>query len=249
MRELTVVIPTYNERENLPLVVDRVRAAVTAERLTMLIVDDASPDGTGELADRLARDLPDVQVLHRAAKGGLAGAYREAFAVALAAGADLVVELDADLSHDPADIPRLVAAIDAGADVAVGSRYVPGGETPGWSFRRRLLSRAGGSYAGAVLGLAVADPTSGYRCFTRRALRRVGFETVATRGYGFQIEMVHRATRAGLAVTEVPIVFRERAHGVSKMSTRIAVEALIRVPLMRRAGPSRAPGADAQTEW
>ncbi|MEA2249598.1 MAG: dolichol-phosphate mannosyltransferase [Solirubrobacteraceae bacterium] len=238
MRDLTVIVPTYNEYENLPLVLERVRAAVTSERLTMLVVDDASPDGTGELADTLAAHATDVRVLHRSGKGGLAGAYVEGFARAMAAGADLVVQLDADLSHDPADIPRLIAAIDAGADVALGSRYVPGGETPGWSIGRRLLSRVGGIYAAAVLGMPIADPTGGYRCFTRRALHHIRFEAVATHGYGFQIEMAYRATRAGLTIVEVPIVFRERAHGVSKMSAGIAMEALLRVPLMRVSRPA-----------
>jgi dolichol-phosphate mannosyltransferase len=232
-----VVIPTYEERENLEEVVARTRAALAHCEPpvggTVLVVDDASPDGTGELADALAREHADVRVLHRTRKGGLGGAYLAGFAEALAGGADLVIEMDADLSHDPADLPRLIAAARDGADLVLGSRYVPGGGVEGWSLHRRLLSRAGGRYAAAVLGLPVADLTGGFKCFRASALRALDRDEVQSRGYAFQVELTFRAVRAGLEVAEVPIVFREREHGRSKMSPAIAFEALWKVPGLR----------------
>ncbi len=237
MTSAWVILPTFNEWENLPTVVARTRAALATcdppVAGTVLVVDDASPDGTGDLADELAREHPDVRVLHRERKGGLGGAYLAGFALALAAGADLVIEMDADLSHDPADIPRLIDAARHGADVVLGSRYRPGGRVEGWPLHRRLLSRAGGLYAAAVLGLPMSDLTGGFKCFRAGALRAIDDELVHSRGYAFQIELTFHAARAGLEIAEVPIVFRERERGRSKMSAAIALEAMWRVPRMR----------------
>ena len=234
MTKLWIIVPTYNEAENLPIVVDGILGAVArcepAVDATLLIVDDGSPDGTGQLADELAHRHEELAVLHRPRKAGLAGAYREGFRRALDAGADLVVQMDADRSHDPADIPRLVSAARQGLDVALGSRYVPGGGTKGWSAGRRVLSRGGGLYASAVLGLRVADPTGGFKCLTARALRLIDPETITSHGYAFQIEVTYRAVRNGMRVGEVPILFEERRSGTSKMSAAIAFEALWRVP-------------------
>jgi dolichol-phosphate mannosyltransferase len=232
-----VVLPTYNERENLTTVVTLARSALATcdppVSGAVLIVDDGSPDGTGELADQLAREHPDVRVLHRPRKGGLGGAYLAGFDRALAGGADLIIEMDADLSHDPADLPRLIEAARHGADVVLGSRYLPGGRVEGWSLHRRLLSRAGGRYAAAVLGLPFTDLTGGFKCFRAGALRALDGDLVHSRGYAFQIELTFHAARAGLEIAEIPIVFREREHGISKMSPAIALEAMWRVPLMR----------------
>jgi dolichol-phosphate mannosyltransferase len=250
MTSLWVILPTYDERENLPIVVSRTLTALAAceppVAPTILVVDDASPDGTGELADELARTCQEVRVLHRERKEGLGAAYLAGFDVALAHGADLVVEMDADLSHDPADLPRLIDAARHGADVVLGSRYVDGGAVEGWSWHRQLLSRAGGRYAAAVLGLQVSDLTGGFKCFRAGVLRHLDRERVRSRGYAFQIELTYQAAKAGLEIAEVPIVFRERSHGRSKMSPAIALEALWRVPLMRlgtpAAGTTRIPG-------
>ena len=206
----------------------------------MLVVDDGSPDGTGERADELARVHDDVRVHHRPGKGGLGGAYLAGFDIALAGGADLIVEMDADLSHDPADLPRLIEAARHGADVVLGSRYVEGGGVEGWSLHRRLLSRAGGRYAAAVLGLPFRDLTGGFKCFRAGALRALDGDLVHSRGYAFQIELTYHAARAGLEIAEIPIVFREREHGTSKMSPAIALEAMWRVPLMRMASTDAA---------
>lgn len=235
MSGLWVVVPTYEEADNLVALVTAVRAADVGPnvRLSLLIVDDGSPDGTGGLADALALALPDVHVVHRPRKAGLGGAYRAGFAAALTAGADVVVQMDADLSHDPADLPRLLAALNDGADVAIGSRYVPGGATAGWSPRRRLLSQAGGVYARAVLGSRIRDLTGGFKAFRADALRAIELDALTADGYAFQIEVNHRAERAGLTVAEIPIAFREREHGRSKMSAAIAVEALWRIPALR----------------
>jgi dolichol-phosphate mannosyltransferase len=232
-----VVLPTYNERENLTTVVTLARSALATcdppVSGTVLIVDDGSPDGTGELADELAREHADVRVLHRARKGGLGGAYLAGFDTALANGADFVIEMDADLSHDPADLPRLIDAARDGADVVLGSRYLAGGGVEGWPLHRRLISRAGGRYAAIMLGLPLSDLTGGFKCFRAGALRGLDPDLVHSRGYAFQIELTYHAARAGLEIAEIPIRFRERELGRSKMSAGIALEAMWRVPLLR----------------
>ena len=239
MTRAWIVIPTYNEAENLPSLVAAVRAAMASSGsgvdCSILIVDDSSPDGTGHIADGLAAADGGVHVLHRAEKAGLAGAYIAGFRLALAAGADYVLEMDADFSHDPADLPRLLAAAGAGADVVLGSRYVRGGGVDGWPWHRRLLSRAGGLYARAVLGSSVRDLTGGLKCFRAASLRALDFDTFSAAGYAFQIETTYRAARAGLRIEEVPIVFSERRAGRSKMSLAIAAEAVLRIPGMRLA--------------
>ncbi|HMV66763.1 MAG TPA: polyprenol monophosphomannose synthase [Myxococcota bacterium] len=219
-----VCVPTFNERENLPRVIDGVHRAIPSAGV--LVVDDASPDGTGEIASAIAARDPRVQVLSRPGRAGLGAAYLHAFDLALAAGWSRVVQIDADLSHDPSDIPRLLGSLDAGAGLAIGSRYCPGGSTPGWSWTRRQLSRAGGAYARALLSLPVVDPTSGFRAWSAEALRGVRRADVRARGYGFQIEMAFRAHCNGVAVVEVPVRFVEREAGVSKMSAGIVLEAL-----------------------
>ncbi len=215
----------------------------------ILIVDDGSPDGTGEIADRLAEELDPVEVLHRPRKQGLGRAYLAGFAVALERGADLVLEMDSDFSHDPADVPRLIAAA-AAADLVLGSRYVPGGGVTQWGRMRRLLSRGGSAYARWLLGVPVRDLTGGFKCFRREVLEATDLEGVHADGYGFQIELTYRAVQAGFTVAEVPIVFRERRVGSSKMTARIAIEAVWKVPALRLrrnrpAGPA-APNPAAQ---
>lgn len=234
MPVLAVCLPTYNEAENVERMI-RALGRVFAEHGIdgrVLVIDDSSPDGTGEIADRLASELGFVDVLHRPGKTGLGAAYRAGFAHALAARADLILQMDCDFSHDPSDVPRLLAAA-GGADVAIGSRYVPGGGTRNWGLLRRVVSRAGSTYARLLLGLPTRDLTGGFKCYRREALARVGVEHVLARGYAFQIEVTYRAVRAGLSVVEVPIVFTERDAGASKMGVRIAVEALWRVPALR----------------
>lgn len=236
-----LVLPTYNEAENLERIVTAAlpRLAegaaghpLAADGHRILIVDDSSPDGTGEIADALAGRHPEVEVLHRPAKEGLGRAYLAGFAHALDAGAGLVMEMDADFSHDPADVPRLIAA-SRDADVVLGSRYVEGGGVADWGLLRRLLSRGGSCYARMVLGVGVRDLTGGFKCFRAAALEQLGLGAVRTDGYGFQIELTFRAVRAGLRVKEVPIVFRERRAGTSKMTARIALEAVWKVPALR----------------
>jgi dolichol-phosphate mannosyltransferase len=202
---------------------------------TVLIVDDNSPDGTGEIADRLAAELDSVRVLHRPGKQGLGRAYLAGFGVALENGAELVLEMDSDFSHDPADIPRLIAAAGA-ADLVLGSRYVPGGGVVNWGFVRRALSWGGSAYARILLGLPVRDLTGGFKCFNARVLRGLDLTGVHAEGYGFQIELTYRAVKAGFTVAEVPILFRERRVGQSKMTTRIALEAVWKVPALRLRG-------------
>jgi len=229
-----LILPTYNEAENIePLV----RAALprleeAGAEPHVLIVDDGSPDGTGAIADGLAEELGPVDVIHRERKQGLGRAYLAGFGVALERGADLIMEMDSDFSHDPADLPRLIAAADA-ADLALGSRYVPGGGITEWGVVRRLLSRGGSAYARWLLGVPVRDLTGGFKCFNRRVLEEIDLEHVHADGYGFQIELTYRAVRQGFTVTEVPIVFRERRVGQSKMTARIAVEAVWKVPALR----------------
>jgi dolichol-phosphate mannosyltransferase len=233
MDQTVIVIPTYNERECLPAIVPAVRAAVPAASL--LVVDDNSPDGTGALADEMAAADPQVKVLHRTGKEGLGAAYLAAFAHALAApdGWQRVVQMDADFSHDPADVPRLLAALDRGADLAVGSRYVAGGGTENWGLGRRIISRGGGLYARTALGVSVQDLTAGFKAWKASTLRGINLPAVRARGYGFQIEMTYRVLRNGFRVEEVPIKFVDRRVGQSKMSGSIFFEALTMVWRMR----------------
>jgi dolichol-phosphate mannosyltransferase len=233
-----IVVPTYNEAGNLSELVERLLTALRAHDARLLIVDDDSPDGTGELAERLAAIHPEVCVLHRERKEGIGAAYLHGFRSALAAGASRLVQMDADLSHRPEDVPRLLEAART-ADLAIGSRYVAGGSTPDWSLRRRLISRGGSAYARTILGLGVRDLTGGFKCWTRPAIEAVEFDRVLGRGYVFQIEMTYRALRAGMRVEEVPIEFRDRASGESKMCGAIVLEAIARVPRLRRAVPGR----------
>jgi dolichol-phosphate mannosyltransferase len=229
-----LVLPTYNEAENIEPLVRAVLPQLESTGLehTVLIVDDNSPDGTGEIADRLAAETERVRVLHRPHKEGLGRAYLAGFEVALAEGAELILEMDSDFSHDPADLPRLIAAAGA-ADLALGSRYVPGGGVLDWGIVRRALSRGGSAYARLLLGVPVHDLTGGFKCFHRRVLETIDLKGVHADGYGFQIELTYRAVRAGFTVTEVPITFRERRVGRSKMTARIALEAVWKVPALR----------------
>ncbi|HEX9995290.1 MAG TPA: polyprenol monophosphomannose synthase [Acidimicrobiales bacterium] len=226
MRTL-VVLPTFDEADNIAEVLRRIRAATP--EVDVLVVDDGSPDGTADLAEAAGREVGRVEVLRRPAKSGLGTAYRAGFRRAMATGYDVVVEMDADMSHDPSALPQLLRALDAGADLAVGSRYVPGGSIPDWKLHRRLLSRWGNRYASVVLDLDVRDTTSGYRAYRVEVLRRVDLDAVRADGYGFQIEMAYEVARAGGRVVEVPISFTDRVRGTSKMSGRIVVEALVLV--------------------
>ncbi len=234
MAGVWLILPTYDEAENLEALVEAAleQLASTGLAHTILVVDDNSPDGTGVIADRLSSQHASVEVLHRPAKEGLGRAYLAGFDRALSAGADLVMQMDSDFSHDPADIPRLIAAAGA-ADVVLGSRYVPGGGVTNWALRRRILSRGGCAYARLILGVPVRDLTGGFKCWNRRALEDLDLEGVDTHGYGFQIEMSYRATKAGFTIAEVPILFRERREGQSKMDTRITLEAVWKVPALR----------------
>jgi dolichol-phosphate mannosyltransferase len=229
-----LILPTYNEAENIEALVRAALVQLESTRIghTILVVDDGSPDGTGLIAERLSEELEPVRVLHRPRKEGLGRAYLAGFAIALEAGAELVLEMDSDFSHDPADLPRLIAAADA-ADLVLGSRYVPGGGVTEWGSVRRLLSRGGSAYARILLGVPVRDLTGGFKCFHRRVLEAIDLENVHADGYGFQIELTYQAVRAGFSVTEVPILFRERRVGSSKMTTRIALEAVWKVPALR----------------
>ncbi len=229
-----LILPTYNEADNVEAVVRAALAQLALTDLdhTVLVVDDGSPDGTGQIADRLAAELAQVRVLHRKTKEGLGRAYIAGFEIALAEGADLLLEMDADFSHDPADLPRLIAAADA-ADLVLGSRYVPGGGVENWGGLRRALSRGGSWYARVLLGVPVRDLTGGFKCFNRRVLEAIDLSGVHADGYGFQIELTYRAIEAGFSVTEVPILFRERREGHSKMTARIALEAVWKVPALR----------------
>ena len=219
-----VVLPTYNESENIERVLRKVRAALP--ECGVLVVDDGSPDGTAEIAERVGKDIGGLEVLRRAAKAGLGSAYRAGFAWGLERGWEACVEMDSDLSHDPAALPELVAPLAGGFDLVVGSRYVPGGSIPNWKWHRRLLSQGGNVYASALLGLHVTDSTSGFRAYGADILRRMDLGAVRADGYGFQIEMVYQVLRHGGRVTEVPIRFVDRVEGKSKMSANIVVEAL-----------------------
>lgn len=226
MRAL-VVLPTYQEAENIAEVLRRLRAA--APGADVLVVDDSSPDGTADLAKATAHEVGGVDVLVRGAKSGLGSAYRAGFAEGLARGYEVLVEMDSDLSHDPARLPALLAAVEGGADLAVGSRYVPGGSIPNWPVHRRCLSRWGNRYADLMLGLSVRDATSGFRAYPAATLRRIDLDSVRSDGYGFQIEMAYRVAASGGRIVELPIEFVDRERGTSKMSFRIIAEALMLV--------------------
>jgi dolichol-phosphate mannosyltransferase len=228
-----LILPTYNEAPNIGPIVRAARSHLRADD-RILVVDDNSPDGTGALADALAQEVPGVDVLHRPAKQGLGRAYLAGFAYALDRGADLVLEMDADFSHDPADLPRLIAAAEDGGDLVLGSRYVPGGSVTDWGLLRKLVSRGGSWYARVILGVKVRDLTGGFKCFRRSVLEALDLHEVHADGYGFQIELTYRTIQAGFRVVEIPIVFRERRVGESKMNARIALEAVWKVPALRR---------------
>jgi len=226
-----VCLPTYNERDNLEPMV-RALAEVLPEGGRVLVIDDNSPDGTGEIADRLAAELPWLEVLHRPEKQGLGRAYVDGFHHALAEGAALVLEMDCDFSHDPRDLPRLIAAVEAGADLALGSRYVEGGGTENWGLVRRLISRGASIYTRLLL-MPIHDATGGFKCFRRTVLESIDLESIDAAGYVFQIETTYRALRKGFRVVEVPIRFVDRTAGESKMSRAIVLEAIWKVPWLR----------------
>ena len=231
-----LILPTYNEAENVEPIVraaGEVLTGASPDGHRVLVVDDGSPDGTGAIADRLARECAWVEVLHRSSKNGIGPAYLAGFRHALDHGAGFVMEMDSDFSHDPADLARLLEAVHAGADLALGSRYVPGGGVSDWGLLRRLVSEGGSAYARLMLGLPIRDLTGGFKCFRREVLEAIHFDGVRSRGYAFQVELTYRATRAGFRVVEVPIIFRDRQRGQSKMSWRIALEAAVLVPRLR----------------
>ena len=231
----TVCLPTYNERENLPRMIEAL-AGVLRDGDRVLVIDDDSPDGTGEIADQLAGRHAFVDVLHRERKEGLGRAYIAGFHRVLATDAELVLEMDCDFSHDPADVPRLIEAAEGGADLVLGSRYVPGGGTRNWGIVRRAISRGGSIYTALFLRMGVRDPTGGFKCFRRPVLERLSLDAITPRGYAFQIETTYRAKRAGFRVVEIPIVFADREVGDSKMSRAVVLEAIWRVPLLRLRG-------------
>ena len=231
-----LVQPTYNEAENVQAIVAaaaQVLATAAPDGFRVLIVDDGSPDGTGELADRMAAEHGWLEVLHRTEKNGIGPAYLAGFRHALDHGAGYVMEMDSDFSHNPADLARLLQAVHEGADLALGSRYVPGGGVVDWGLLRRFISEGGSTYARLVLGLQVRDLTGGFKCFRREVLEAIHFDGVRSQGYAFQVELTYRAVRAGFQVVEVPIVFKDRERGQSKMSWRIAAEAMWLVPQLR----------------
>ena len=228
----TVCLPTYNERQNLEPMI-RALGEVLREGDRVLVIDDGSPDGTGEIADSLAAELPWVSVLHRERKEGLGPAYRAGFRQALAGGAELVLEMDCDFSHDPKAVPSLIAAAENGADLVLGSRYIPGGSIPDWSFSRRLISLGGNLYAQVILQSRLRDLTGGFKCFRRRVLETIDLDAIDSKGYAFQIETTYRVIAAGFSVVEVPISFTDRELGHSKMSRSIVLEAIWKVPSVR----------------
>jgi dolichol-phosphate mannosyltransferase len=230
-----IVLPTYNERENLRHALARIREVAQGDgiQLHTLIVDDSSPDGTGELADQLATELPDVSVLHRGGKEGLGKAYVAGFRQALGMGAERIFEMDADLSHDASYLPHFLRLIDRGADLVLGSRYVKGGGVENWGLGRKIISRGGCLYAQTILGLPYHDLTGGFKCFRRRVLETIDLENIDTAGYGFQIEMTYRAHKLGFKVAELPIIFVDRKVGESKMSNDIVFEAVKNVWKLR----------------
>jgi dolichol-phosphate mannosyltransferase len=231
-----LILPTYNEAENIEAIMNAAAAVLSGaapEGFRILVVDDGSPDGTGDIADAMAARHDWARVLHRTAKGGIGPAYLAGFAHALGEGAGYVMEMDSDFSHDPADLARLLEAARGDADLALGSRYVPGGGVTDWGLLRRFVSEGGSTYARIVLGLKIRDLTGGFKCFRSEVLEAIDFETVRSRGYAFQVELTYRAVQHGFRVVEVPITFRDREHGTSKMSWRIAAEAMWLVPMLR----------------
>ncbi len=224
---VAVVLPTYNESENIARLLTQLRNVLPAARL--FVVDDNSPDGTGDIAERCARELGGIEVLHRPGKQGLGSAYRQGFTHVIAQGVDVVVSMDVDFSHDPLAIPAMLAAIESGSDAVIGSRYVSGGGSKNWPLHRRLLSRWGNLYTGAVLGVKVRDCTSGFRAYRSSALAAIAPETTKAEGYAFLSELVVRLSRRGLKISEVPILFIDRENGTSKMSGRIIIESMLLV--------------------
>jgi dolichol-phosphate mannosyltransferase len=225
---VTVCLPTYNERENL----ERMVRALGEHGVSVLVIDDNSPDGTGELADELAQELPHVEVLHRERKEGLGPAYLAGFRRALAGNAELILEMDCDFSHDPADVQRLIAATQD-ADLALGSRYVDGGSVGNWGLVRRGISAGGSLYARLLLGVGVRDLTGGFKCYRRAVLEAIDLDAISSKGYAFQIETTYRTLRAGFRVVEIPIRFVDREEGGSKMSRRIVLEGMWQVPVLK----------------
>ncbi|HEX4718990.1 MAG TPA: polyprenol monophosphomannose synthase [Thermoleophilaceae bacterium] len=228
-----LILPTYNEAENIGPIVRSARAHLRPDD-RILVVDDNSPDGTGALANDLAQELEGVEVLHRPEKQGLGRAYLAGFAYVLQRDAELVLEMDADFSHDPADLPRLIATAEERADLVLGSRYVAGGSVTDWGLLRKLVSRGGSWYARVILGVKVRDLTGGFKCFRRSVLEALDLDAIHADGYGFQIELTYRTVQAGFRVVEIPIIFRDRRVGESKMNARIALEAVWKVPALRR---------------
>jgi dolichol-phosphate mannosyltransferase len=235
--EAWLILPTYNEAENIGPFVAAVLEVLPANA-RVLIVDDSSPDGTGEIADRLAAEREAVRVLHRPLREGLGPAYIAGFREALAGGAELILEMDSDFSHEPAYLPSLLEAVE-GADLAIGSRYVPGGGVGDWGAMRRAISRGGSTYSRLVLGVEVKDMTGGFKCFRREVLEAIDLDAIRSKGYAFQVELTYRVVQKGFRVVEVPIVFRDRRVGSSKMSRAIVAEAIWRVPLLRFGGRRR----------
>jgi dolichol-phosphate mannosyltransferase len=231
-----LILPTYNEAPNIAAILaaaGEVLSKSAPAGFRILVVDDGSPDGTGDIADRLAAEHDWVRVLHRTEKNGIGPAYLAGFRHALDHGAAYLFEMDSDFSHDPADLARLLDAVRSGADLALGSRYVPGGGVTDWGLLRRIVSEGGSTYARLVLGLRVRDLTGGFKCFRREVLEAIHFDSVRSQGYAFQVELTYRTVQSGFRVVEVPIVFRDRERGQSKMSWRIAAEAMWLVPLLR----------------
>jgi len=235
----TIVVPTYNEIENLRHALERIREVADSNhiQLHVLVVDDNSPDGTGDLADQLAIEMPDVSVLHRTAKEGLGKAYIAGFRHAMAQGADLLFEMDADLSHDAKYLPGFLKLIEGGADLVLGSRYVKGGGVENWPLSRRVISKGGSFYSRVILGLPYRDLTGGFKCFRRKVLETLDLDAIGASGYGFQIEMTYRTHQAGFKIEELPIVFTDRQVGESKMSGNIVTEAMLMVWRLRFSEP------------
>ena len=232
MPRAVLCLPTYNERENIEAMIDALGDVLDTDRDRVLVIDDGSPDGTGEIADRLAAEHAWVSVLHRETKEGIGPAYVAGFRRALSEDAELVLEMDCDFSHNPADVPRLIAATDD-ADLVLGSRYAPGGGTANWGLARRIVSRGGCLYAQVLLGMRVRDLTGGFKCFRRATLEAIDLDALSAHGYAFQIETTYRVRKAGLRIEEVPITFVERRAGASKMTGSIVAEAMWKVPLLR----------------